>query len=159
MDSYHPIDSDSSFPSIFVTTYLLGDHAPWPLGLFLCFRSHSEIINKHHKWATTLKQESHVMRKPAFAICEQQRRRSACTSAQSDQHLCCSLPRQYNTSSFYIWSFKPLASFCSWADWFESYLVANPEDRFSHDVAQELIKIYSPLVNVAIMLHFLFLSC
>ena len=38
-------------------------------------------------------QLSHVMRKPVFAICEQQRRRSACASAQSDQHLCCSLPR------------------------------------------------------------------
>ena len=34
---------------------------------------------------------SHIMKKPAFAICEQQRRRSACTSAQSDQHLCCSI--------------------------------------------------------------------
>ena len=28
---------------------------------------------------------SHVMRKPVYAICEQQRRRSACASAQSDQ--------------------------------------------------------------------------
>ena len=28
------------------------------------------------------------MTKPAFAICEQQRRRSACASAQSDQRLC-----------------------------------------------------------------------
>ena len=36
---------------------------------------------------------SHVMRKPAFAICKQQSCRSACTSLQSDQHLCCSLPR------------------------------------------------------------------
>ena len=27
------------------------------------------------------------MRKPVYAICEQQRRRSACASAQSDQHL------------------------------------------------------------------------
>ena len=36
---------------------------------------------------------SHIMRKPVYAICEQQRRRSACTSAQSDQRLCCSLPR------------------------------------------------------------------
>ena len=27
-----------------------------------------------------------------YAICEQQRRRSACASAQSDQRLCCSLP-------------------------------------------------------------------
>ena len=34
---------------------------------------------------------SHVMRKPVFAICEQQRRRSACASAQSDQRLCYSL--------------------------------------------------------------------
>ena len=31
---------------------------------------------------------SRIMRKPVYAICEQQRRRSACTSAQSDQHLC-----------------------------------------------------------------------
>ena len=35
---------------------------------------------------------SHVMRKSVYAICEQQRRRSACASAQSDQRLCCSLP-------------------------------------------------------------------
>ena len=35
---------------------------------------------------------SHIMRKPVYAICEQQRRRSACASAQSDQCLCCSLP-------------------------------------------------------------------
>ena len=31
---------------------------------------------------------SHDMRKPVYAICEQQRRRSACASAQSDQRLC-----------------------------------------------------------------------
>ena len=35
---------------------------------------------------------SHVIRNPVYAICEQQRCRSACASAQSDQHLCCSLP-------------------------------------------------------------------
>ena len=29
--------------------------------------------------------------KTCYAICEQQRRRSACASAQSDQRLCCSL--------------------------------------------------------------------
>ena len=27
---------------------------------------------------------------------------------------------------------KTLASFCSWAGWFDSYLVTQPEDRFSH---------------------------
>ena len=37
-------------------------------------------------WARSCKNVS-------YAICEQQRRRSACTSAQSDQHLCCSLLR------------------------------------------------------------------
>ena len=34
----------------------------------------------------------HIMRKPVFVIRELQRRRSACTSTQSDQHRCCSLP-------------------------------------------------------------------
>ena len=36
---------------------------------------------------------SHVMRKPVFAICKQQRRRTAWASAQSDQHRCYSLLR------------------------------------------------------------------
>ena len=58
---------------------------------------------------------SHVMRKPVFAICEQQRHRSPCASAQSDQRLYYSLPGKYNTSSFHIHNFKPLANLCSWA--------------------------------------------
>ena len=78
---------------------------------------------------------SQVMSSPVSAICEQQRRRSACASAPSDQHLCCSLPRLYNISSFYICNFMPLDSFWSRAGQFESYLVANPEDSFSRDVA------------------------
>ena len=36
---------------------------------------------------------SHVMRKPVYAICEQQRCRSACASVQSDQCLCYSMFR------------------------------------------------------------------
>ena len=28
-----------------------------------------------------------------------------------------------------------ISSFCGWAGWFVSYLVANPEDRFSRDEA------------------------
>ena len=38
-------------------------------------------------------QMSHVMRKSVYAICELRRRRSACAFVQSDQRLCCSLPR------------------------------------------------------------------
>ena len=34
-------------------------------------------------------------------------------STQTDQRLWCSLPRQYNISSFYILDFKTLASLCS----------------------------------------------
>ena len=36
------------------------------------------------------------MRKPVFALCKQQRHRSACASAQSDQHLCCLLLRLHD---------------------------------------------------------------
>ena len=43
---------------------------------------------------------------------------------------------KYNTSSFCIQNFKTLDCLCSWAGRFESYLVANPEDRFSRDEAQ-----------------------
>ena len=35
-----------------------------------------------------MKKERKKMRKPVYAICEQQRRRSDCVSAQSDQRLC-----------------------------------------------------------------------
>ena len=38
-------------------------------------------------------QLSRVIRKPVYALCEQQRCRSACASTQSDQRLCCSLLR------------------------------------------------------------------
>ena len=58
---------------------------------------------------------SRAIRKPVFAICEQQRRRSACASAQSDQHLCCSPSRYYNSSSFYIQNFKRRPRFCGCA--------------------------------------------
>ena len=97
---------------------------------------------------------SHVMRKPVYAICEQQRRRSACASAQSDQHLCCSLPRQYNVSSFYIRNFKPLASFFGCTGRFESYLVKNPEDRFSRDEAH-IVVAYSEHISVYITVYLL----
>ena len=36
----------------------------------------------------------------------------------------------------YIQKFQTLASFWIWAGQFESYLVGNPADKFSHDVAQ-----------------------
>ena len=63
----------------------------------------------------------------SYVICEQQRCRSACASTQSDQHLCCSLLRQYNISRFYSQNFKTLASFCGCAGQFVSGLVGNSQ--------------------------------
>ena len=60
---------------------------------------------------------SQAMRKCVFMSREQQRRRSACTSVQFDQRLCCSLLRQYNISRFYSRNFKTLASFCRCGVW------------------------------------------
>ena len=37
----------------------------------------------------------HVMSKPAYTKCEQERHKSACTAAQSYQRLCYSLPRSF----------------------------------------------------------------
>ena len=59
----------------------------------------------------------------SYVICEQQRRRSACASAQSDQRLCCSLLRCI--SRFYSRNFKILADLCSWAGQFVSCLVGD----------------------------------
>ena len=42
-------------------------------------------------------------------------------------------------STCYGQNFKTLASLCFWAGWFESTLVANPEDRFSRDVAHNYV--------------------
>ena len=58
----------------------------------------------------------------SYVICERQRPRSACASAQSAPLLFATL---YNISRFYIRNFKTLASFCGCAGWFESGLVGH----------------------------------
>ena len=74
----------------------------------------------HKVWARSWENVS-------YGMCEQQRRRSACASGQSDQRLYCSLPRQNDTSSLYIRNFKILAGLCSWADQFVSCLVGDSQ--------------------------------
>ena len=52
-------------------------------------KEQKELQNKLEYWKVGLQScMSHVIRKPVYAICEQQRRRSAWASAQSDQHFC-----------------------------------------------------------------------
>ena len=45
----------------------------------------SFTMDTHKTRKSILDHMSHIMTKPAFVICEQQRRRSACASTQSDQ--------------------------------------------------------------------------
>ena len=99
---------------------------------------HSALKARQGKWARSCENVS-------YAICEQQWCRSACASAQSDQHLCCSLLRLYYMYTCYIQSFKILASFCSWAGWFEYYLVESPRShifawRVSNDITDTQTK-------------------
>ena len=75
---------------------------------------------------STLYDMSYVMRKPAL---------SYANNKGADQRLCYSLRRQYNTSTCYSRNFKTLARLWRWAGRLESYLVQNPEDRFSRDKA------------------------
>ena len=59
-------------------------------------------------------------------------------------------------STCYSWNFKTLASLISWAGRFESYLVANPKDRFSRDVAQMM---FSRFENVWLIVLYIFPYC
>ena len=70
-------------------------------------------------------------KKPVFGVGNQQRRRPACASAQSNQRHCFSLIGMYCIKTCYKWNFTILASICGWADWFESHFIRNLEDRFS----------------------------
>ena len=51
------------------------------------------------------------MSKPVYVICEQQRLRSACVSAQSDQRLCCSLLRLYDDKNQKLDPLRALKTF------------------------------------------------
>ena len=66
----------------------------WTISMLVSQFSRTLKWNKAYKYfASIWYQMSQVIRKPVYALCEQQRRRSACAFAQSDQHHCCSLPR------------------------------------------------------------------
>ena len=61
----------------------------WPHSHFVGFVMSRIILGSR----TRDKYLSRTMRNLSYVICKQQRRRSACASAQSDQRLCCSLLR------------------------------------------------------------------
>ena len=57
--------------------------------------------------------------KLSSGIWDQQKRRPACTSSQSDQCLCYSFIGKHHIWACYRWTFNFLASLCSWGDSFE----------------------------------------
>ena len=82
---------------------------------------------------------SHVMRKPVYAICDNK-------DADQPVHLCSLISvfvihflDRIISTEWYILNFKTLASLSCWAGRFETNLVANPEDRFSHDMAHIIV--------------------
>ena len=67
---------------------------------------HTELLPASICKTVNCNNMSHVMRKPAYDICEQQRRRSACASAQSDSTFvvrCLTiLSQSYKATVFYF---------------------------------------------------------
>ena len=102
----------------------------------------SKACLKKREKSATLSELSHVMRKPVYAIFQQQRRRSACASAQSARSLIstfvvgCLETIIPETFTCYIHNFRTLASLWSGVGLFESYVIENTKDRFSRDEAQ-----------------------
>ena len=92
-------------------------------------RQKSPLALNTLKWAMSCENLS-------YAIREQQRCRSACADAQADQHLCCSLLRQYDM----ILAISKVSRFllASVAEQAGLYLTWSkiPQDTFSLDVAQ-----------------------
>ena len=73
---------------------------------------------------------SHVMRKPVYAICDQQRHRSACASADQPAHL------HSLIGAFVVRCLDSIIPLVSISKISSLYLSStNPEDRFSSDKA------------------------
>ena len=56
----------------------------------------------------------------------------------------------------YMQNLKPLTSLWSWAGWFESTLVANPEDRFSREETRTIFFPFFALWETVTCLHVYF---
>ena len=82
------------------------------------------------------------MKKPAFCTCKDKDADQLRVNHAADQGLCfCHIINtNYNPSTFQIGNFKPLAIFCGCTARFVSDLVGNPEDRLSHDIAQNVFQ-------------------
>ena len=81
-------------------------------------------------------------------VCEQQRHRPTCASAQSDQCLCYSLFGEHSRQACSIQNFIFLASLCRCGHWFEYHYVRNPVDGFSRDEAHISLGFFNTLGQI-----------
>ena len=97
-------------------------------------------------------------------VCEKQRRRPACATAQSDQHLCYLLSGGHNSQACSMRNSTFLARLCSLGDCFESGFVGNPENSFCRDEthmlwvsqwARQCMTLYSVEKDITICMFYL----
>ena len=93
------------------------------------------LFCKYHFYSKICSSMSRVMTKPVYAIYANNK--GADQPAHPRSLISAFVFRCVDSipSSCYIRNFKILASLCLWAGRVESYLVTNPEDRFSRDEA------------------------
>ena len=84
--------------------------------------------------------------KLSSGVCKQQKRRTACASAQSNQRLSCSLIRRYHIKACSKRNYTILARLCSLAGWFRYDKIGNPEDRLCRDDASYYVRQYTMYV-------------
>ena len=80
---------------------LISDYLAFNLITSHCFYLASGLRSTFHDLGS-FKMLENLLKKHVDAICEQQRRKSACASMPSDQRLCCSLPGWFGISACYI---------------------------------------------------------
>ena len=79
-----------------------------------------KLCHQYHIWASAQENLSSW-------VCQQQRRRPSCGSAQTDQRLCYSPIGKNHILTCYEQNFNVLASLCSWGDWLESPFHGKPK--------------------------------
>ena len=103
---------------------------------------HKFLTSSHHftfrsvfELAIKTKYLSHLMTKPTKWLCPQQRLRSAWTSAQPDQSLCCVLNGKLRTQAFFMQTAKTLIRVGWRPGWSASSWAHMPSCWFCHEAA------------------------
>ena len=114
----------------------------------------TERLLMGRKESNQTKTKNHMdlnIRKPVSVVCEQQRCRPACASAQADQRLCYSFIEKHNTQTCHKWNLDFLASLHGWAGWFESQSVGRQvlSRRSPYLISKTILTAFSDAIFVS----------